>query len=68
MADVISRTAAQVRSLIRGSKVVHRLVGTVKVPDGGGRVYKTACHRRLPTQHAVMTTAKATCAECEDAT
>jgi hypothetical protein len=66
LGDQITRTARQVRGTTRGPRTVHRLVAAVKVPDG--RAYRTACHRDLPTQHAVLTTAKADCAECKEAT
>jgi hypothetical protein len=67
-ADEITRTASQVRATTRGQRTIHRLIGAVKAPDGGGRAYRTACQRDLPTQHAVLTTAKADCAECKAAT
>lgn len=67
-ADEITRTASQVRATTRGQRTIHRLLTAVKVPDGGGRAYRTACHRDLPTQHAVLTTASVDCAECKAAT
>lgn len=46
--DQISRTAQQVRSLTRNPKAVHRLLAAVPVSGGGGRAYRTACHKLLP--------------------
>lgn len=67
MADAIGLAAAQVRSLTRNPKVVHKLLATINVPDGGGRAYRTACHYDLPTQHAALTTRPCDCADCEAA-
>lgn len=67
MTDVIDRAARQVRSTTPGQRVIHRLVSAVKTADNGGRVYRTACHRDLPTQRATLTTAPANCTACAEA-
>jgi hypothetical protein len=65
LGDEISRTARQVRSLFRNPKAVHQLVGAIWV--AGEREYKTACHKELPTDAAVLTTARPTCEQCREA-
>lgn len=64
-ADEITRSARQVRSLTRNPKAVHQLIGAVLVD--GERVYRTACHKGLPTDGAVLTTDRPTCDHCREA-
>lgn len=60
--DQIDHTATQVRTL--GRSTVHRMFGNRSTTTG--RVYRTYCGEDLSAaaDHAVLTTAPATCGRC----
>jgi hypothetical protein len=68
VSDLIERTARQVRSLTRNPKAVHRHIATTPTTADGDRWYRTACHKELLAEQAVLTTAEADCRDCWAAT